>query len=113
MKLMDKIRNAVNMTDETYTDEAVFDSIAEMTEYVYTKKLDILEKNDTGNINTWTGALDLVAEKERVDKYFALLKNQAMFEDVEFKGTSKAKFMYKLYMMLEEYEKVSALKDFV
>ena len=95
---MNKIRVAVNMTGESYSDENVFANIADMVEEVYIKKLDILEKN--GNV------LDLVVEKERADKYFSMFK-----ERKPDKNSAKVKFMYKLYMLLEDYEKLIVLND--
>lgn len=98
-KLVDKIRNVI---DFNKSDAEVFEFLSFISKDVFSRKLKMLEEDPT--------SLDLAVEKEHADKYLDTFKSAFMFEGFKLtKDDVRIKFFYKLYMILEDYEKLAIL----
>lgn len=93
---LNKIRSIFSLS-ENMMEADVMKHLANVKEYVYTKKLEILKNNPT--------SLDLIIEKDHADMIMDMMDDRTLsMDDV------KVKFMYELYMYLEDYEKLALFK---
>lgn len=96
VKTLNTIKNIFAFS-ESMSESDVIKHLTDVNDFVYTKKLEILKNDPT--------SLDLVSEKSHADYIMSMIDNRTISMD-----EVKIKFMYELYMYLEDYEMLANFK---